>query len=704
MRDRYPTLSVRLKRASSLAGAWLLVLAGVLGLEAQGAPSITSISPASGGVYDQVTITGTGFGSSRGASRVTFGGTEASRYYQWSDTEIEVLPPSSLADGANAVVVTVGGQASNGVDYTRLPQLTAVCGPRGSTLSEPSGTFEMGVHRGGPTTDAVAVTLTYRGTATLGADYTGPAAVTIAAGERNATATLTVVDDAGREGNEQIIFQASAEGYLRGTCTLTVTDDDPEGTPSPVISLLRPIWGGVGASVAIAGSNFGATKGTSTVSFNGTPAATTSWSATSITATVPAGAATGNVWVTVGGQVSNGLPFTVTPTPAVSGLDPASGEVGTPVVITGSNFRATKGTSQVAFNGTTAATTSWSDTSITATVPEGAGTGPVVVTVGGVASNGATFTVVEPDRPVRLSCPSRVSEPTGAASIIALLNSGDAPVADLTFAITHSGTATHETDYTVGTLTIEAGRTFGTMDPQLRVVDDSLSEGEETIELTLTASGYEEARCTITLEDDETPTPAISGLNPTSGAVGTPVVITGSNFRASRRGPRTVAFNGTTAATTSWSDTSITATVPEGAATGEVVVTVGGTASNGVSFTVTAPPGVTVSPDELTIPEGETREYTVVLDTQPSSSVTVTVWEPIDDRFTADPTRLVFGRTTWDTPKPVTVTAPEDDNTRARNPHPRPLGGEHGFELQRGDGRRCRLDGRGQRRRSPRRQ
>jgi flagellar hook assembly protein FlgD len=68
----------------------------------------------------------------------------------------------------------------------------------------------------------------------------------------------------------------------------------------------------VGASVTIAGANFGATQGTSTVAFNGVGAVPTSWSATSIVAPVPAGATTGNVVVTVGGVASNGMSFTVT--------------------------------------------------------------------------------------------------------------------------------------------------------------------------------------------------------------------------------------------------------------------------------------------------------------------------------------------------------------------------------------------------------
>jgi RHS repeat-associated protein len=86
--------------------------------------------------------------------------------------------------------------------------------------------------------------------------------------------------------------------------------------------------------------------------------------------------------------------------PVISSLNPTSGATGTSVVITGSNFGSTQGTSTVKFAGVVAAVTNWSNTgtSITATVPSGIPNGneTVVVTVGGVQSNGKTFTVTNP--------------------------------------------------------------------------------------------------------------------------------------------------------------------------------------------------------------------------------------------------------------------------------------------------------------------
>ena len=71
--------------------------------------------------------------------------------------------------------------------------------------------------------------------------------------------------------------------------------------PAPSITSLSVTSGVVGISVTITGTNFGAIQDTGTVSFNGTDATPTSWSATSIVVTVPAEATTGNVVVSASG-------------------------------------------------------------------------------------------------------------------------------------------------------------------------------------------------------------------------------------------------------------------------------------------------------------------------------------------------------------------------------------------------------------------
>jgi hypothetical protein len=160
----------------------------------------------------------------------------------------------------------------------------------------------------------------------------------------------------------------------------------PLGTGLPTVTSLTPTAGAIGSSIVIAGTNFRSSQVGSTVKFVSTQASTiTNWSTSSITATVPAGATTGLVSVTVGGQVNTtGPTFTVTSAPSITSLTPNSGAVLSSVTITGTNFN-TQGTgSAVKFNGTPATSiTSWTTNSITAIVPAGATTGSVVVTAAG---------------------------------------------------------------------------------------------------------------------------------------------------------------------------------------------------------------------------------------------------------------------------------------------------------------------------------
>lgn len=83
--------------------------------------------------------------------------------------------------------------------------------------------------------------------------------------------------------------------------------------------------------------------------------------------------------------------------------------------------------------------------------------------------------------------------------------------------------------------------------------------------------------------------PAISSLSTTSGVFGASVQISGSNF-GGQQGSSTVTFSGSEASIAKWSDSVIVAKVPSGASSGNVVVTVGDTASNGVNFDVVALP------------------------------------------------------------------------------------------------------------------
>ena len=247
-------------------------------------PSITNLNPTVGPVGMSVTIAGTNFGASQGASTITFNGIAATST-SWSATSIVAPVPAGATTGN--VVVTVGGAASNGMAFT----VTTASAPSITSLN--------------PTTGAVGTQVTIAGMnfgASRGSSTVTFNGIAAAPTSWSATSIVAPVPTGATNGNVVVTVGGVASNGL----TFTVTT-----TSAPTITSLNPNSGPVGTSVTIAGANFGASQGSSTVTFNGIAATQTSWSATSIVAPVPAGATTGNVVVTVGGVASNPMTFTV---------------------------------------------------------------------------------------------------------------------------------------------------------------------------------------------------------------------------------------------------------------------------------------------------------------------------------------------------------------------------------------------------------
>jgi len=197
----------------------------------------------------------------------------------------------------------------------------------------------------------------------------------------------------------QNVYVGLAVGSGSTTSSATATFDNVSVTvgTTPYISGLAPSLGGVGTTVTIAGSNFGATQGTSTITFNGAAATVTSWSNSQIVATVPAAvlSGTGPVSVTVNSIASVPVQSFTAIKPVISGLAPPAAPIGGTITLSGSGFGTSSSGSQVLFNGIAATVTAWSDTSITATVPANTTSGSVSVNEAGFASNTASFTVIE---------------------------------------------------------------------------------------------------------------------------------------------------------------------------------------------------------------------------------------------------------------------------------------------------------------------
>ena len=77
------------------------------------------------------------------------------------------------------------------------------------------------------------------------------------------------------------------------------------------------------------------------------------------------------------------------------------------------------------------------------------------------------------------------------------------------------------------------------------------------------------------------------------------------------------------------------------------------------------PPGITVSPVSLTIPEGQSRNYTIVLDTAPKSNVVIKISGSGELNLFKDGqaiSNLTFSQLDGTTPQTVTVTAGEDSD------------------------------------------
>ena len=191
-----------------------------------------------------------------------------------------------------------------------------------------------------------------------------------------------------------------------GPVTVTVNSLTSPGTAAslftvidPVITSLEPPAGPVGGILTINGTGFGSSQN-GAVLINGVnagvwwgpgPAWTEQWSDTQIQVFIPT-TTSGLVTVSNNGIVSNGVPFTVSPPPAIINISPISGVVGTAVTINGSGFGSMQSNNSVAFGGVVAATASgWSDSQIIVNVPQGAISGAVTVTVANTTAQGPTF-------------------------------------------------------------------------------------------------------------------------------------------------------------------------------------------------------------------------------------------------------------------------------------------------------------------------
>jgi len=577
-------------------------------------PTIQGLTPASAPVGTAVTISGTDFGATQNSSTVTFGGVLATPT-SWSATSVVVPVPTGAATGTGNVVVTVGGQASNGVIFTvtlppSITSLTPSSGPAGTSVTisgtnfgatQNTSTVSFNGMNAAPftswsptsivTTVPVGATtgnviVTVGGIASSGVAFTvtnpGPSITGLSptSGLAGTSVTITGANFGATQGTSTITFGASAATPTSWSATTIVAPVPAGAAPCnvvvtvggvasngaafevpPNITSLSPSSGPVGTTFTISGTNFGTSKGFSSVTFSSIPDLPTSWSDTSLVTSVPSGATTGNVVVSVGGYASNGATFTVTPSPTITSLSPSAGPTGTVVTISGSHFGATQGSSTVSFNGTQATPANWSDTSLVVPVPANASTGLVYVDLSGVFSNGITFTVRPPLPQITSLSPT----------------SG---IAGTSLTITGTGFGANQGSSSVAFGGVGAGTPTSWSDTSIVVpVPSAAITGGVTVTFSVGGTGYQSNGITFTV------LPSIANLSPTSGPAGQSVVTNGGGF-GNTQGTSTVTFNGVSATPTAWGPSTIVVPLPPGADSGNVVVTVAGVASNGSPFTV----------------------------------------------------------------------------------------------------------------------
>ena len=522
------------------------------GEEENSGPEITSLSPEEGAVGTSVTVAGTGFGAAQGNSTVSFNGVVGVPT-SWSETAIQVPVPAGATSGP--VTVTVGGQQSNGVEF-RLPRPLTISADTTLYEGDPVKQVKVSVPAGEEPTTNTPVTFTFGGTATPEDDYEMVETVTLEAGKRAVKTTLEVVDDEPFEVPETLTLEAAAAGYDSSpVVTIVIYDDNytPLTLTADPSSVAEP-WGRSTVTVSVEEGKQPATDTVVTIFAFPSSTATKEIDYTLETELTILGRhrSAETTLEVIDDAVDEGKERIklIALAHSSSGFSESS-PLGIPLIdddtagvtVTPASLSLTEegtGTTyQVRLDSepTHAVTiTIDSDNPDLEVDPASLSFGPGnwstprAVTVAaahddgyddesgtlthgadsedpnyeGIAIDGVTVAVEDDELPplTLTADAASVSEPNGTTTLRVTVPEGAAPPADATITLTHSGSASNGTDYTVGTLTIMARDLSGTA--TLRVRDDTVYEGTKTIALKATHSNYQASGVVeISLIDDE---------------------------------------------------------------------------------------------------------------------------------------------------------------------------------------------------------
>ncbi len=452
----------------------------------------------------------------------------------------------------------------------------------------------------------------------------------------NNTATvsgsITITGQACNVGTNTVTFTAT-DNDVDEPLTATYTLQINVVPPFPTITAVTPSFGIPGANVTITGTNFSTTGNTVTIGGINMPIVTQS--ATSITATLPSGICSGNIIVTnncLGS--STGFPYTLSVIPTITFVSPTNGAPGTNVIISGTNFSATGNT--VTIGGINMPIVTQSATIITATLPSGICNSNIIVrnncgassaefsytlsviptitfvspTNGAPGTNviisgtnfsatGNTITIGGINMPIVTQSATSITAtlPTGICNgnIIVRNNCGSSSTGfAYTLSVVPTIVSVSPSNSTPGTNVTISGTNFSATGNAVTIggVNMPIVNQSATSIIATLPSGLCNGNIIVTNNCGSSSTgfayalsviPTITNVAPSNASAGTTLVISGTNFSATGN---SVTYNGVAMPVVLQSATSISATLPSGVCSGNIVVTNNcGSASNSFPYT-----------------------------------------------------------------------------------------------------------------------
>lgn len=310
------------------------------------------------------------------------------------------------------------------------------------------------------------------------------------------------------------------------------------------------------------------------------------------------------------------------------------------------------------------------------------------------ASNALTFTRLPPPA-VTISGTATVTEGANA-NLTATL--GSASVGNTVVSYSVGGTAVAGTDFTAlsGSVTIPNGQTTVTI--PVATLDNAIDQDTRTVIVTLTGATNgavlgAATEATVSIQDNDTAGVTVSGgpltIAEAAGTGNFTVVLTSEPTAAvtitvTSSGPDAAAVSPATLTFTpaNWNSAqTVTATgVDDDVASGGRTVTVSMAAASsdgaydsiaiadvGVTVMDDDETGIIVAPTTLSLVEGESGSFTVVLTSEPTADVTITVTSTDPGAATVSPASLTFTNANWNSAQAVTVSGIDDGDPRGPN-------------------------------------